>query len=248
MRHIEDSANLTFGSLLRHLEEWKPASEPESLHLIRVDIKKIKAILSVVNEDNKKFKTHKHYKPIREIFRYAGAIRESEVLKGLLLRYQIEEEDVFNLDYNKEAISAFESGLPQFIKDVKLLRKSLKDYLKHISREDLKKYIRKKRKVIKLKLWPEPQMHCIHKTRKAIKEMIYISQTCDMLEKDELNFYARIEDIIGKMHDNQVLIELLNAKNQLNRKALNAIESECISYKKEIFLLVNEWYKNHSRL
>src|SRR5687767_13053545 len=88
MRRFEEFVYQQFRSLIMHLKNWHLSNEPETLHQVRVDIKKIKATLSVINGSKKDFKLNKHFQPLHQIFRNAGAIRDSDVLTRLLLQHQ----------------------------------------------------------------------------------------------------------------------------------------------------------------
>ncbi|MHA4847853.1 CHAD domain-containing protein [Flavitalea antarctica] len=248
MRPFEKFVYQQFRSLISHLEKWNISNEPETLHRIRVDIKKIKATFPVIDENKKDFKSNKRFRPLRQIFRSAGAIRDADVLIGLLEQYQIEAnyDELIPGDI-KESIAAFNSALPVYIANVKRLWNKLKNDLKRVDRGELKRYVRRKKKEIELKLNPQPQMSSLHKTRKAIKEIIYLSEADDILKEKEKKFYDQMQDVLGELHDKEVLLELLRVKN--NKTIVSqykAIESACESDKKVILGLVMGKYGDHS--
>ena len=90
-------------------------------------------------------------------------------------------------------------------------------------------------------------MPSLHETRKAIKEIIYLSEADDVLKKKEMKLYDQMQEVLGELHDKEVLLELLKMKNNM---AINTqcktIESACDSDKKEILRLAMAKYKNHS--
>jgi CHAD domain-containing protein len=246
MKQFEKFVSGQFRSLIRNLKKWHLSSEPETLHRIRVDIKKIKAALAVIYDNKKEFKFNKGLKALRQIFRNAGAIRGSDVLTSLLKQHHIEVSyDELIPGDTKESVTALNSELPDSIRKIKKLRNKLKNDLKSIRRDDLEKYICRKKKYIEHKLNPEPQMSSLHKTRKTIKEVIYLSEADGVLKKKELKFYDQMQDVLGELHDKQVLIGLLKMKNSVATDTQKAIESACDSDKKEVLRLAMNNYRNH---
>jgi len=249
MNRFEKNINLKFRSLIRHLKKCYSSSDPKTLHRIRVDIKDIKAILAVINDKNEDFNAHKHFKPLREIFRNAGALREPDVITSLLHQHQIgvSYADLIP-DDEVESIKAFKAELQHSIREVKNLRNKLNVNFKRIHRDDLERYLRRKKEKIKLQLYPKPQVRTLHKTRKAIKEVIYLSKADGPLKKKEKTFYDQMQDVIGNLHDKQVLLGLLKMKRKpTGGNQYKAIKSACLSDKKEILRLAINHYRNQSQ-
>ena len=80
-------------------------------------------------------------------------------------------------------------------------------------------------------------MPSLHKTRKTIKEVIYLSEADGGMEKKEMKFYDQMQDVLGELHDKQVLLGLLWMKNNVAIDTQKAIESACDSDKKEMLRL-----------
>ena len=91
MKRLEEYTQSEIKSLINHLRDYGRHGKPNALHKIRVDIKKIKAILAVLNGSLKRFKAHKNFIPLRSIFRKAGSIREPDVLAQMLKQYKVDE-------------------------------------------------------------------------------------------------------------------------------------------------------------
>ena len=146
MKRFEKFVYQQFMSLIRHLKKWRLSEEAETLHRIRIDIKKIKAALAVINDNKKEFISNKGLKTLRIIFRNAGVIRDSDVITRLLQQHHIEVScyELIPGD-TKESIKTLNSELPQYIRKLKSLRNKLKDNLKRIHRDDLEKYVPKRR-------------------------------------------------------------------------------------------------------
>ena len=246
MKRFEKFTRRQMDALIKHLKKYGRNRQPESLHQIRVDIKKIKAILHVVNDSKKGFKAHKNFIPFRKIFRKADHVREPDVLKQMLKRYRVGEiTDHRIFDSRKDSAKAFSSNISQFIRTVKGKAKKLEAVSDKVHSDDLTKYLQRKKRELKPQLHPRPKMIVIHKVRKAVKEIIYLSKIQDTLKAKEVKFYDKVQDIIGKFHDKQVLLSLIkNKKDKTSITQREVIKADLLSDKKEIFRLAREYYGN----
>jgi CHAD domain-containing protein len=244
MKRFEKFVQRQIKSLIKHLKKYKNNRDPEALHQIRVDIKKIKAALQVIKNGKKGFKAHKNFIPFRKIFRRADNIREPDVLMQMLKRYQpgeITDDRIFGS--RKHSAKAFESDIPYFIWTVKSHAKKLEALSNKVRSDDLRKYLQGKKQELKSLLYPRPRMRIIHEVRKAVKEIIYLSEVQDTLKGKEAKFYDKVQDTIGQLHDKQVLLGIIkNKKDETSITQREAIKSESLSDKKEIFRLVREYY------
>ena len=247
VKRFEKFAHRQFKSLISHLKKYRDHKKSETLHKIRVDIKKIKAILGVVNASEKRFKAHKNFIPLRSISRKAAEIRDREIHAQLLLKNKMD--DIGPGHANGEAlITLFESNIPSFIKTTKRKRNKLEPDVKQVKKNDLRRYLHKRRKEIKSQLFPRPKLQYIHKTRKVVKEVVYLSEANGKLPSKEIKFYDKMQDMIGTLHDKQVLLQLLKKQDDQNsKKKYEVIKTECLSDKKEILRLAAAFYRLNRR-
>ena len=249
MKRFERFAHRQFKSLICDLKEYRDRKKSETLHEIRIDIKKIKAILGLLNASEKQFKAHKNFIPFRNIFRKAGKIRDADVHEHLLRNHEMDKDHctIGDVSRQKQFIS-FASNIQSFIKTVKRQRNKLEPDLKRVKKNDLSRYLRKQQEEIKSQLFPRPKMRYIHKTRKAVKEVVYLSEPNGSLTSNEINFYDKIQKKIGELHDKQVLLQLLKRQNDQDRKTkCEVTKTECLSDKKEISHLAIDFYRQNAR-
>ena len=245
MKRFEKFAHHQFKALIRHLKKYRDAKKPETLHKIRIDIKKIKAILGVIDDNEKQFKAHKKFTPFRNIFRKAAEIRASNVNEHLLMSHEMDKGDATPGHANvKKLIRSYVSSIPSFITTTKRNRNKLKTEVTHVKRNDLVRYLHKKQKEIKSQLFPRPKMRHIHKTRKDVKEVMYLSEANGKVSNKEINFYDKMQEKIGELHDKQMLLQLLKKKSdQTGKTQFEGIKAECLADKKEIIHLATTFYR-----
>lgn len=226
-KHTQARIRLLSKSLIAYGK--KP--ELETLHQIRLEVKKIKAILQLANASRRGFRAHKYFIPFRTIFRKAGEIREPEILYGLLLRYEIEgiNDSLISPEGDGSTLALkFRKRIPFFIKSVKACFHKMEGDLKKVDGSDLRKYVKAKRKDLQLMLKPEWEHDTLHKARKVCKEIIYLSAITRKTKTKLDPFYHELEEAIGHWHDKQMIIPLLKKVNsaELNRLMLACQQDE----------------------
>jgi CHAD domain-containing protein len=239
MKRLKKFTGKPFRALTTHLKKVPVNHDTETLHQIRIDIKKIKAVLTLIHERRKKFRIHKRFLPFRAIFRKADAIRQSEVLASLLAKYPEEGRQLPQTEH--PSLETFESSIPAYLQTVKAQSKKLKPYLKKIKRRDIGRYLRHQYKKIESKLYPHLSLEDIHKTRKSIKAALFIADSTDHLKKKKEKFYDALQEAIGNLHDKQLLLQLLK-KHDGDRQNHHALRSACARDIRQIRHLATDFY------
>lgn len=220
-------------SLLRAVEwqlnAYQKKRQPEILHRMRVDIKKIKALLSflakVFND-----KTISASNSLRPLFHQAGCIRElqinSKLLKelpqpplGLIKKMAIKE---------KRMTEQFCVRIPAHLLQVKqfVRRLELPDELP--KRKKIKKYFKKKIKKA-LKELNLGERDSLHRFRMEIKKLMYVHKALPRRLRASITldekYIDRVQKKAGDWHDAETVIKFL--------KSVGSIPDNYISKMKE---------------
>lgn len=241
MKQLKAYANKQFKSLADDLESYRHLQDTEVLHKIRVEIKKIKVVLNLINYSVKKFKGHQHFIPFRTIFRKAGAIRQPEVLYKLLLLYQVggvTDGQIPRSTKLDKLSKAFQKEVPLFIESEKKQREKIKKYFDQVSKDNARKYVKKKRRELEQLLFPTFNKTSLHRARKICKEVVYLHWVDNRPKPDP--FFNEVENMIGKWHDKQVLLPILKKNKATDEvsKLSTACQEDLINLKK----LVSHYY------
>lgn len=223
------------------LSSYQHIQDPEVLHQIRVEIKKIKAVLNVINYCVGKFKGHQHFLTFRTIFRQAGAIRQPDVFYKLLLQYQISGVVDAQLPSEKEinALSVtFQKTVPQLNKTIESEKKELHKYYDKIESRDAKDYLKKQRVELTHYLFPRITKTSLHKVRKIVKEILYLHRV--IRHRKPAAFYNEAEYIIGQWHDKQMLLTIVRKSNQTDE--INKLVSACKADLIHLRSIVSNYY------
>jgi CHAD domain-containing protein len=241
VKQLKTYANKQFKCLTENLEGYHHLQDPEVLHKIRVEIKKIKVLINLMNFCVKKFKGHQHYIPFRAIFRKAGEIRQPEVLYKLLLLYQVSgvaDEQIPKSKKLDTLKAAFQKGATLFIDSVRTQKKKIKKYYDQVSKSEARKYLKTKRRELKRLLFPRFNKAGLHKARKICKEVVYL-QWIDS-PRDLNPFFNEVETIIGQWHDKQILLPMV--KKNKGTDEVSILTAACQKDLVNLKSLVSHYY------
>lgn len=242
MKPVQRYANKRFSNLETALRRYGKNPETELLHKVRVEIKKIKVLLLLIRYCYRKFKAHRTFIPLRNIFRKAGEIRQPEVFYRLLLLYQIKgvhDEAIPKAKSSDRLNAAFIKHVRTYVKTVRGQKKIVEPYLRKISKDCIRKYIKRRKASLRSELYPDTRLDTLHKSRKAMKEIIYLSGVENGGRKLD-KFYRNIEALVGLWHDRQMLTyELIRNNTTAEVKRLTAENEADI---KKIKKMVRKYY------
>lgn len=209
MKTAAEYAKARVLAILNALEKYHQFQETDSLHRIRVEIKKLKSVMMLLGYADKKFDAHERYLSLRSIFRKAGLIRQPSVLIEVMLLYGVDGIPVQQLGDSQKAAGKFRADIPFYMTTVKKLAKKLKPRVKKIRKRDITGYVKELEEFIHGTFVPRMNPRKLHAARKRMKQIVYLTGLTDRLPKEERKFYSRMESAIGVLHDKEILLEFL---------------------------------------
>jgi len=203
-----------------------------TFHRLRVRIKKLHSLLNLLNYCFEDFKLKNTSRPFDKIFSQAGKIREFQI-EETRLKYRL----------SNNALPIYKSSLKEnqakakeifflTLKDINLafLKKTkqyLTPYLKKVKTRPIKKYIKENinetQKIIVHGLSTNKK---IHHFRKQLKNIQYILKGTDIESENKLiENSAMLSDLLGKWHDDRVIIKHLE---EIDSKKIRPTEKKII--------------------
>lgn len=209
-----------------HINTFMKTQNAESLHKFRIEVKRIKALISI-NESAKK-KIESLALPLRtqKAYRLCGEIRQIDIYIRQLKKFQLLD-PALSIEYNKlrkEKILKLKLFLGKHAEKITGTDRELSKHLNKISNETItsktKNKLNKINNILKFK-YKDPEQ--LHTARKHMKQLIYIHKIIPRKSKIKLhlniNYLNSLQDLIGKWHD------LYEAGIEYSEKAGNKIES-----------------------
>lgn len=243
MKALDKYVKAQYQSLLVGLQQYHQFQQADSLHRIRVDIKKIKSVLLLMESSLKKYDGHEQFLPLRNIFRKAGSIRHGAVMLQLLMAHNLEGLPVAVFEDSKEHEEEFLAEVPFYIEQMTRHAEKVQQDIKSVRSKDIEKFLRKRMKMVQSKLYPVMKPRELHNVRKSIKQVVYLSDLVDQLGDKKKRFYARMEDAIGKLHDNEVLLTFLKTNPEhVDPTTVKGLRKACAADRKVIAQRAKKFY------
>lgn len=213
---------------------------PEDFHMLRLSIKKIKAVLSFLSFYNPDFNKEKYFKPYVTLFSFAGEVREIQIqlsqLKNntsnpLLVKYF----DALSNDLRHHQEAFAELINQKLRKKIKSNAKKVEAYFQKAAKKLMTKYLLEEQDRIQMLLKANKlAKKDVHDLRKQIKDIYYL-QKIFQPKNNRLVVADEFQEMLGQWHDNRVLAKdlLKGAKNHKLQpdevKALMALRKKILA-------------------
>ena len=201
------------GAIHLLVKRYKNRFSADTIHRLRLEIKKLNAFLHLISFCSDDFKRKKTFNPFKKLFRQAGKVRELQLEKKILKKYQID--NLLN-DYSdglnklraveKETFCSMAKG-----KRALKLKGKFHDIIRFISRVDgikAAEYLAEYKCLFdELQTQQSLVPHQVHQIRKWLKEVHYC---CKILSIKPQNIpvlnKSYLPSHLGKWHDYDIII------------------------------------------
>ena len=189
----------------------------EDLHQLRVSIKKIKAILCLLNDLQADFKFKTCFAPYKNIFKHLAPIREEflqiERLKNDTGNRQIKSKRSARVS---KLIKGFKNASSAYLKDIEIILPVILKHLRNLKYKTILPYCQKLLKHLK-KQWKNiDNDDKLHRYRKQLKQLLYCSklltakERSQLISAEKLKNIDMLQNIIGQWHDNILLLNRIS--------------------------------------
>lgn len=222
------------------LNSFPESNDPEMLHRMRLEIKKIKTLLCLIQYNNKSFKARSSFIPFRTIFRACEKIREPQILYTLVVKFTGNTE--LGAPNLSGPIQQFTDEIPANLRNVKKQERILIKEIEKVKSHTYKRYLRKKTKELKLALLPTFKVVNLHTTRKVIKEIYYL--LCINNNKKSIDpFFKQSDSLIGAWHDKAIVIQTIRKSNPPQTDLIKILQQEKRADIANLKRLIKDFYK-----
>ncbi len=221
-----------FEAVIKHLNDFRKKRKPKSLHLLRIEIKRIRAVISFARQ-------YGFIPPpadeLTQLFRQAGHIRELLICIRLLRK--LPEQPVAMINELRSEVKRlsgqFAKVVPYYTGYIEALKNKLVWQADIPGRKQSGKYFRKQIRKAE-EDFASGGKNDLHRFRKRLKKMIYIYEFLPVSESKRLKInIAGMEKLqlkAGKWRDTYAALDYFSLKNGLltdqNLAKLNAGEEK----------------------
>lgn len=235
--------------MIFHFKAFTKTGDQEELHQFRVQVKKLRALLIMLDSIFPKGKLARDFKPVRRIFKHLGDIRNAYINLQLGVRYKLS-----NQEFIDRQVYAIENGTfkvkkqsKAYLRDMKYAFKQLEDELPAPSDDQINEFYKTQLEQVAIGLTMLQFNDGLHDYRKQIKTLFYNRKLVQnalngKLELD-INYLDKLQDSIGNWHDNILAIELFSSPEVDDKPVVTKLKRQNTRLKKSISLLANDFWK-----
>jgi CHAD domain-containing protein len=230
-----------------HLEKFIENGEQEELHQFRVQVKKLRAMLELLDTNSVKHPLKKDFKPVRKIFKRCGEIRSAFINLQYGQRFEFKNEDFFmnHLYEIEKGTNEVKKLGKQYLKIIKSAHDDIGGDLQHVSDKEIVEFYKAKLYNIGSFLENLQFNDELHDTRKQIKTLMYNRKIAQnaldgklQISNDYLN---KLQTLIGDWHDNVLALELFSSAGINSKSIITKINNQNTHLKRSIAALAHDF-------
>ena len=236
--------------MLVHFKNFIRTGDQEQLHLFRVQVKKLRAMLELFDVTSSKKQLSKNFKPIRKIFKHCGEIRSAYINMKLGAQYHFTDEEflmgqLYEIEKGTNSVKELKS---KYLKTIKVAHNDIADDLKHISNKDIVAFYKTKLDQIADMLSKLQFGDDLHDARKQIKVLVYNRKIArSALEDSKIDisdeYLDKLQGLIGDWHDNILAMQLFSAPELNHKPIITKIKRQDTRFKRTITALAHDFEK-----
>ena len=230
--------------MIAGLKSFLKKGDQEDLHLFRIQVKRLRAFLILLESATDDSKLSKNFKPVRKVFKSAGEIRTAFMNQELGKALKISHNEFMDGQHQLQlkTTKKFRSKKVRFFKDLKDAHRVLRKKIKPVGNLHISLYYQKQLHQIAAFL-EEPKFdEQLHECRKLIKILMYNFKPAHAALGSGLNeeYLDRVQSAIGDWHDRILTLDLLSGTKFMINDA--AFRRKVSKLKKDIIALTKDFY------
>src|ERR1700761_930882 len=239
--------NDQWDEMTAHLKKFIENGEQEELHQFRVQVKKLRAMLELLDTNSAKHPLQKDFKPVRKIFKRCGEIREAFIHLQYGQRFHFKNEDFFMnhlYEIEKGTNEVKELG-KQYLKTIKSAHDDIGGDLQHVGNKDIVEFYKARLYAIGSFLGNLQFNDELHTARKQIKTLMYNRKIAQNALDGKLqisnDYLDKLQTLIGDWHDNVLALELFSSTGFNSKPIITKIKSQNTRLKRSITALAHDF-------
>lgn len=225
-------------SVIHNYEMFSKHTRAENIHKIRVELKKIRALV-FVQEKTGSLPNAKALTYIHKLFKQAGKIRDAQVSAALMKKMKTGTPEFFT--HQREIVAkeskVFNTMVSRHVDDlVKACSRQWKSF-RDIPAKEITKLNKSIVKKLKPVFIPRIKVTELHESRKAIKRLVYLNSFLKEKDGSRMNtdHFRKLEEVIGLWHD-ALVTEKLVKKFSSVATASRLLTAQKQKFQKQILL------------
>ena len=227
------------------LQNYFETADEEELHQFRVQVKKIKAFLTLIDKSSNSRQLLKAFKPVKKAYQFTGQIRNLNINIQLADTYGLANQAFVNeqkrmLDVK---IGHFRQQADIIMKQMAKVRKKLLKKLHGVQDDDLEALYSKNLYLAAYALTRSGFTDKLHNCRKQIKFLIYNGPMVNYVPEINTHYLDGLQHEIGVWHDNVLLLQCLSPAKSSHQNIINDIQYRVNVFENAITSQLSNFWK-----
>ena len=229
-----------------HFKEFTRSEAPEELHQFRVQVKKIRSFLTLLETNDKNKQLLETFKPVKKVFKSAGIARDAFLHQQEAKEHKVNLPEFYKEQDNiqKKEMRKLVSKRKKYLKKMKQVKRELKLHLHSVTDNEIRTFFTTQLHNTHNLLSRHDFNEQLHEGRRMLKHLMYNESVAhDEIGKDlNINFayINELQEVLGKWHDNKLTLTFFSKKKLSNKdtdsmKAKNSELQKAITEKAQGF-------------
>jgi len=204
--HLEKYFSQRVKNLFNHLHDFELTGDEVSLHDLRVEMKKLRAIIKFLRNIYSKTRIKKPAHALRAIFQQAGEIREYQIISLWLQKnnFSMIEQVYFPADQLKYMIMEFQKDTGHLKEEFNKIIESISPFIENTNEILAEQYFVDLNALLEQLCNKDLPQTEWHELRKLTKQRIYAYNWISHEKEGEdsnFSYYHKLQEAIGFWHD-----------------------------------------------
>ncbi len=214
-----------------HFKAFSQTQDPGALHHFRVQVKKIRSFLTLLESNKKNNGLLKQFKPVQKVFKSAGVIRDAYLHKEQAKAHHIklsrfyEEQDAVQKEETQKLLQESKKHL----RTMKAVKKRLRKHLHPVADKDIKTFFSSQLDLTHQLLGKHNFSEQLHEGRKMLKHLMYNEHVVQDGRANDLHidfdYVDKLQDVLGQWHDNKLALAFFTGK-KMDTKEIDSMKAK----------------------
>lgn len=227
-------------NMKKQVKAFLESGDQEALHQFRIQVKKLKAMLTLYALEPDNQALLKHFKPVKKVFKKAGDVRNAYINLKLGEKYQLDDPKFSNVQQENMnvATNEFKKKGSKYLKTIRKTHILLQNEIARLRNKTIRRLYQDKLVEIDTFFTNIKFNDELHNARKNIKLLMYNRQIAANAIQDKLKinytYLDKLQSSIGEWHDHNLTIEVLSDTGKAEDRAIKEIKNSNAALEKTI--------------
>ncbi|WP_207534735.1 CHAD domain-containing protein [Desertivirga arenae] len=235
--------------MMQALSSFLQTSDQAQLHAFRVQVKKMKSLLVLLASNGKNSSLFKYFKPVKQIFRHAGRIRDPYLHVKLATEFKLKDKEFFEQQQRmmEGELSLFLKHGNKYKRMVEHAMDKLAKKLRKTNEEQIARFFEIELNSVVLAFAKREFNESMHDCRKRIKNILY---NYKLVEKSlghnfrlDIPYLSRVQETIGSWHDSVLVAELISNKIGKSPTALFRLKDKVLMDERAVVAISTDFWQ-----